>query len=199
MENLAKIIDELGYQGPPILVFITATQIWKQLPYLITYLVGFFLNKHLNEFLKSIFREPRPEPIDLKKAQERDLFRFIKDPTKHKDGIYISKAHIYGMPSGHAETASYALAFYYFMKEKQIKSLSFSPMNLSTIIFLIMLLIFITTLYQRWYSKEHSIGQLAMGSLIGASFAGILFYITKKYLRGLTNKAVPYGEVNKGN
>lgn len=178
-----SVIDELGYQGPILLSFITFTQLWNQTPYLIIYLVGWFINKYLNECLKYLFREPRPEPIDLKKAQERDLFRFFKIPTMDKNGVYISKAHLYGMPSGHAETSGYALTYYYLLKEKQITSLTSLPMNKSTIIFLIMLFVFIITIYQRWNSKAHSTAQLIMGTLVGGVTAGIILSTGTKYIR----------------
>jgi membrane-associated phospholipid phosphatase len=163
------IVDEIGYQGPLILTTLTSIQLLKQPYFLITYLVGFFINKQLNKGLKLIFREPRPEPIDLKKDQERDPLRFFKKALMRSDGIYISKAHIYGMPSGHAQTASYALAFLYLIKKRTNYFLK--RMDQTTILFFIMITIYFITIYQRWNSKAHSLFQLTIGTIVGTCFA----------------------------
>jgi hypothetical protein len=90
------IIDTIGYHGPHILSLLTLSQIWRQTPYLLAFLGGFFVNKTANEWLKELFKQPRPVTMDLGLAQSRDLvFRFrnymgYAEPDK----IYVSPAHV---------------------------------------------------------------------------------------------------------
>mgnify|MGYP001376010746 CR=1 FL=1 len=173
-------IDEIGFQGPFILTILIGTQLWNITPYFISYLVGFFINKKLNEILKDIFKEPRPIPFDLKNAENRDPLQFIgRALSTNKDKTYISKSHLYGMPSGHAQTASFVIAYYYFMNEKSI----FKKINITTIVFLFALLIYFITIYQRWNSKAHTITQLMVGSIVGILFAKLLKEITEQIMR----------------
>jgi membrane-associated phospholipid phosphatase len=83
-------------------------------------------------------------------------------------------AHKYGMPSGHAQTLFYALSFFFQIK----KSVSWT-----------IGLLFITslTLYQRWKYKNHSIEQLAAGSLVGILVGIVAVEITKRAIQ-LQNK-----------
>ena len=52
----------------------------------------------------------------LKGAQMRDPLRVIRRWWSGEDGLYLSRAHLWGMPSGHAQMASFVLAFYYFVR-----------------------------------------------------------------------------------
>ena len=174
------LLDTLGFNGPHIMFILTVTQIWKQTPYFITFLGGFFVNKYINEFLKNVFREPRtqglrplwgllPEPLDLVKAQSRDwicqlraMFS-INNPEPNK--LYVAKVHEYGMPSGHSQSAGYILGYLYFVKSK---ILNVSPITSSqSIIFIMISILCVITMFQRWESKAHSIPQIAVGVLLG--------------------------------
>ena len=170
------LLDTLGFHGPHIMFMLTVTQIWKQTPYLITFLGGFFVNKYINEFLKDVFREPRPEPMDLVKAQSRDwmcqlraMFS-INNPEPNK--LYVAKVHEYGMPSGHSQSAGYILGYLYFVKSK---ILNVSPITSSqSIIFITISILCVITMFQRWESKAHSISQIAVGVLLGIFVSWIL-------------------------
>ena len=83
--------------------------------------------------------------------------------------ITIHPSHIYGMPSGHAQTCAFALGFLYFVQKM-------TPM------FMVACFVFVITLYQRWGTKKHTMFQLLIGSFVGFIFAGFAYYGTKNYL-----------------
>ena len=182
-------IDELGYHGPHILFILTITQIWKQSPYLLAFLGGFFVNKIANEWLKELFQQPRPAPIDLAAAQSRDIVYQIRSSLGQLDTekIYVPKAHVYGMPSGHAQAAGYALGFLYFVKSKQLNSQSIT----STLVMVFVLELFVCaiTMYQRWESQAHTIAQISMGFFIGLVISGLVYTATYRFLHEYWSKA----------
>ena len=164
-------MNYLGYHGPYLLSFLTAILIWNRTPYLVSFLVGGFANTWLNVFLKMVFQEPRPKSIDLMEAKKVDWFGSFFD-------IDIHKAHRYGMPSGHAQIASFAVAYWYFLNEKKIVN----GKIWETMIGLSMVVLLINTLHQRWETEAHSFGQLAMGVFVGGGFSWVVFMFTKYIL-----------------
>lgn len=152
-----SIIDYIGYQGPIITSFITFFSLLGKPPFLLIFLLGSILNNSLNSELKLIIKEPRP-----------------KNPLPYIDDNLMKGAHVYGMPSGHAQTTSFAVTFLILTKRP---------------IHLIIPSIFIgtLTLIQRWKYRRHSIEQLAVGSIVGSFFAYIFFWITTSYLQKSDN------------
>jgi membrane-associated phospholipid phosphatase len=145
-------IDIIGYYGPVILFGLTFYCLIERTPYLIVFTLGSILNTFLNTFLKSIFREPRP----------KNQIPFIE----YEDLVYVQQ---YGFPSGHAQTAFFSLAFLFFAN---------GPIG----VVYCMSFLAVITLYQRWKYRRHDLKQLVFGSLIGATFAWILVFITQQYL-----------------
>jgi membrane-associated phospholipid phosphatase len=148
---MREIIDKLGFLGPLILLCIGIYNLWNQQKYLLSYLVFFIGNTILNKILKIIIKQKRPS-----------------------DGIKImneeySGEEIYGMPSGHAQSSFFSIAFLYFVKG--------SPTWL-----IIELFIATLTIYQRWKYRQHTLEQLFTGSLVGVGFAYFSFYLTKQWL-----------------
>ena len=185
-----SLVDTIGYHGPHILSLLTVSQIWRQTPYLLAFLGGFFVNKSVNERLKELFKQPRPVTMDLAAAQSRDLvFRFRKymgyaEPEK----LYVSKAHLYGMPSGHAQAVGYALGFLYFTKTKQ---LSTSPITSTlVVVFLTEILVSAITMYQRWESRAHTVAQIFLGFLVGGVISGCVYVTTKRFMEVLSRKNI---------
>lgn len=166
--HILSVIDNIGFHGPLIMAIITISQIWKKSYYLVGYILGFFANKMLNEFLKETIKGPRPEPINLLKEQKRDIFNFLH--TQHPTETYIPKAHLYGMPSGHAQTAGYSLGFLYCIDG--FTSLWYGVATINGIVF-----------FQRWYDNKHTILQLCIGGIIGSLFAFCIYTITKKIMK----------------
>lgn len=95
METKIKdLINDIGYHGPTILGIWTLFLLRNRFPYLVAYIVGFFLNMKISEYLKIWIQEPRPDGCK-------------EDYKRHP-------IHKFGMPSTHAQTAFYSI-FYTFM------------------------------------------------------------------------------------
>lgn len=152
MELIISGLDYIGYQGPLITSFITFFSLFGKPSFLFIYIIGSFLNHFLNSELKLMIKEPRP-----------------KNPISYIDDNIIKGAHIYGMPSGHAQINSFAVTFLILSKR---------PMWL----ILPSLFIFSLTLIQRWKYRRHTIEQLMVGSGIGFLFSYGCFYLTESSL-----------------
>jgi len=150
--SISLLIDAIGFYGPNLLIIATIFFTWKQVPYLIAFIIGSFLNKKINEGLKGWIKEPRP------KRDESLVFKY--------ENLYYRGPHKWGMPSGHAQTIFYCISYLYFVTESS-KILAFSA------------LLGINTLYQRYKSHVHTAKQLAIGSLLGVFFAYLTFIATK--------------------
>lgn len=149
-----NIFDHIGFHGPIILFFINIFSLSKRIPYLYSYVFFFMINNFINDRLKSLFREPRPN-------NKIPYIEYYDD---------IIKKDMYGMPSGHAQSIFYSISFLYLT----IKS---------PIILILSLFIAILTLYQRWKYRNHTFAQLIMGSIVGIIFGSSVYYYTNKYLQ----------------
>jgi len=164
---IENIIDRIAYKGPLIITVITALQLLNQIPYLLSFGIFNFINTKLNEFLKICFREPRPERINL--VKENQKYSIISLFHEKSGTPQVNSAHVYGMPSGHAQTGGYALGFLWFVKKM-------NP------VFILACFLYIMTLIQRWLTKRHTIMQLLVGFSVGFGFSGLVYYGTKQFL-----------------
>ena len=139
------LIDAIGYRGPILLFFMTILSIRKQEFYLYTYIIFYFVNELLKNVLKTIIKQKRPYGNNI-----------------YEETPY-GKYDIHGMPSGHAQSSFFSLAFSHCVTG-------------SYYLFIIELFICFTVLYQRWNKKRHSLEQLGIGSLIGSLFAIFVYY-----------------------
>lgn len=193
-----NIWDELAYQGPFILTIVVLLELLLggegQWPFFVAFLAGFWLNNRLNELLKAAIREPRPTPFDLQAAQLRDPLRLMRRWWTGTDELYLSRAHLWGMPSGHAQLSSFALTFYYLVYEKYLRlDLRYDfgsgvGFYRSVLMFSSMCLVFMMTLYQRWETKAHTIAQLLIGTIVGCLFAGVMVFGVKWWLQETRKK-----------
>jgi membrane-associated phospholipid phosphatase len=152
MNIIKDTLDYIGFIGPIITSLITGISLLDNPPYLFTFIFGSLLNHSLITVLKIAIKQPRPA----------NQVHYIDDSS-------IRGANIYGMPSGHAQITSFAVTTLYLTR---------GPKSW----ILVSLFIGILTLYQRWSFRRHTIEQLTVGSIIGAAFAYIIFWITKNYL-----------------
>lgn len=99
MDDFSKIIDRLGFHGPSILGVCSIFLLRNQFVYLMVYVIGFMLNIKINEILKLLIKEKRPQGCeeDFKKGD----------------------AHYYGMPSGHAQMSFFSVVFIYLVVKNQ--------------------------------------------------------------------------------
>lgn len=173
--NIENIVDRIAYKGPLIITVITALQLMNQLPYMMSFIIFGFINIKLNEFLKICFREPRPEKINL--VMENQKYSIVTLFHDKSGSPQVSSAHIYGMPSGHAQTGVYALGFLWFVKRM-------NP------VFILSCFLYVMTLLQRWTTKRHTIMQLFVGFFVGFGFSGLVYYGTKQFLYSKNNNLI---------
>jgi len=150
---MKEIFDFIGVSGQILTAIIAVVALLERPPYLIAFIVGTFLNEIVNSILKITIKQDRP-----------------RNPVHYIDDVGVTGAHIYGMPSGHAETVFFAITYLYLVK---------APPT----IILICLFIGILTLYQRWSFRRHTIEQLVVGVIVGIIFANIVYQLTVEYLR----------------
>jgi len=150
---LKDVFDFIGVSGQILTAIIAVIALLERPPYLIAFIVGTFLNEIVNSILKMIIKQDRP-----------------RNPVHYIDDAGVTGAHIYGMPSGHAQSTFFAITYLYLVK---------APPT----IILICLFIGILTLYQRWSFRRHTIEQLIAGLIVGIIVANIVYQITVEYLR----------------
>ena len=148
---MQNILDKIGFYGIFILFFINIVYLRKQQGYFWFYLIFIFVNEYLNRVLKLIIREDRPQGYDN---------------VLEVNNVYTG-AHVYGMPSGHSQSAFFSTAYLWFVTG-------------SVPLLLFELFICALTVYQRWKYKKHTILQLTVGGIVGILFANSVYYLVKK-------------------
>jgi membrane-associated phospholipid phosphatase len=148
---MLALFDTIGFYGPIFLFYIVIYSLWDRQKYVLLYVFCFFINTIINKFLKIIFKQPRPDnPIPFSSIE------------KYKN------EEMFGMPSGHAQSAFFSI-FYLYNLNHSIPLL-FSNLFVASL-----------TLYQRLKYRRHTIEQLVAGSFIGSIFAwGV--YSLEKYI-----------------
>ena len=104
--DISKGFQAIGALGPYILAIITAIYLYAQnrITYLQIFGLGLAINLAINFLIKSAIKQPRPKG-DLSSSSTTD-YEFGLTETGKRQG-----ADRYGMPSGHAQTVGYILAF----------------------------------------------------------------------------------------
>ena len=159
---LEEIIDWIGYNGPFILVLLAILILLFSKNYLaftFIYIIGVIINTYLNTFLKLIIRHPRPIENTLYNNNQA-LFSTSK-----------TKADVFGMPSGHAQSVAFTTIFLYLV-------------NPNRNVLLFCLIISLCTVFQRYIKKMHTINQLIIGYVIGL-LVGWMFYMLGIWLNKL--------------
>jgi len=145
--------DIVGFWAPAILVIMVGIQTYGNKMYFWFFLATILINLGINKVLKNWIKEPRP-------YHTKQIYDF--EDYENYDN--------YGMPSGHAQVASYTTAFYFFLTQDVYWLLGSMGLTVMTMI-------------QRWKYNAHSVEQLLMGSLIGIVLAYVLFYGYNYYLQ----------------
>jgi len=163
-EFIYSSFKKFGRIGPLVLFFSSVCLLWNKQNLLYYYLFGFFLNTILNLVLKGIIKEPRP-------LEDPKLFNIA---LKHSIKLKFINGYphgIFGMPSGHAQSAFFSTIFIY---------LSLKNIKISLIYFFISLLI----IYERVLFKDHSVLQVIAGSLVGILFGSFIYYMARQKIIG---------------
>jgi membrane-associated phospholipid phosphatase len=168
---------ELGNYGPLILILLSWYLLWDNKTLLFYYTFGIFINSILNVLLKGLIQEPRPI------FDERKIKLAITPYAKQyffQNGIPY---HVFGMPSGHAQTSFFTTIFIY---------LAFKQSNL----FLVYLLFSLFICYQRIYMEFHSIKQIMVGSIVGSTMGYLVYKLAKSKIKGrIREKMDDYGPI----
>lgn len=152
------IIDYIGYYAPMLLLFITVFFLRNRCTYLKFFLFGYAGTFALNTALKLLIQEPRPS---------KDM-RTLEIAIKNGQRLGFDK---YGMPSGHAQTCGFCLAFMTMLFKSSSISLFYS-------------IISIIAMYQRYIYKNHTISQLIVGFIIGAATGILVYFVGYKTVKG---------------
>jgi membrane-associated phospholipid phosphatase len=145
--NYTDFFVALGYFGEYITFIITCALIFNRQIYFIFYIICFILERILNKYLKDWFKETRPG-----------------NPRKFLDSDKFSKIK-FGMPSGHTQLTFFSITYAYLVTK------NFMPWGL------LLLLIGLFVIYQRYIYRNHTISQLISGALLGTFTAYISYFI----------------------
>jgi membrane-associated phospholipid phosphatase len=159
VSTLIYIFHLIAFIGPIILLTITTLLLWKKEVLLFYFILGAILNIALNFLLKDLFKEPRP-------SGNEQIIQIAINNGKRLG------SQVYGMPSGHAQTAFYCTVFIFL-----------SLKNWKIVAFYLAMALF--TCYQRYIYKEHTLWQLFVGALVGSVMATISLNTSKKKKIGL--------------
>lgn len=152
--QIILFFDKFGYNGPLIMFILSIICLNKTNLYLYGYLFFWTLNKISNERLKLFFKELRPKGFDEINAFDNNKF----------EGV-----HYYGMPSGHAQTVFFSIAYLWYVLGSL--NILFSG-----------LFVGLLTVIQRWKYKKHSMKQLFIGSILGIFFSYISYFIVQFFI-----------------
>lgn len=145
--NYIDFFYAVGYFGEYIVFLITCALIFNQHLFFGFYILFFILNRIINQYLKKLLKGNRPS--HPKKYLESDKF------SKNK----------YGMPSGHSQITFFSIAYCYFVTKKFIPWI------------LLLLIIGMILVYERYFFRNHTMKQLVYGMVIGVTFGFICYYI----------------------
>ena len=157
-------LDLIGEFGPIILFIITLLLLKNKNNLFTYYLYGFFLNAMLNLLLKGIIKQPRP-------LHDPDVIKAKVELNKSNRFVYFVPLNIFGMPSGHAQSALYSTCFIYLALRNIKLTLFFLAMSLLTI-------------FQRVNNLFHSVLQVVIGASVGMLFGLFVYHMANNHIVG---------------
>lgn len=165
MKYISTVFTNFGRFGPIILIVFASYLLWKKSNLFFYYQIGVVISAILNVILKGILKQPRPSE-DLKEFNLaiKNGHRFV-----FKNGI---PHDIFGMPSGHSQSAMFTVT-YIFLTLKNIKiSLSF-------------LFVALLTMAERIIDNHHTFMQVIVGGLTGILYAYLFYYFAQQKIKGV--------------
>jgi len=150
LEKRVTILDFIGFNGPLILSGIACVLMFKKTGVLLTYFVFLGVSLFLSKLAKQFIKEPRPT---------RPLAYFTNE------SYLYSNEEKYGMPSAHATLAAFSVAYFYLFLRKWTDP-----------VFIVSVIIWALTLYQRWKYRRHTILQLIAGTVLGLTVGAIGYF-----------------------
>lgn len=158
------LLNEFGTYGPIILIFLSLYLLWNNHNLFFYYIVGLFLNTIFNLVLKGIFQQPRPS---------EDIKMFHLALRNGKDMLFKNGIpnDIFGMPSGHCQSAMFSTIFVYLSLRK--KNILYTYLLISFIIMM-----------QRILYNYHTVAQVIVGDITGALVGLFFYYLATEKLKG---------------
>lgn len=151
-EDFVLFLDTIGFYGPWIVAICAIVALWKRPVFVVLFVIFFWLNQFLNRLLKLGFREERPSnPV------------FFSQLERYKG------AHVYGMPSGHAQSVGFSFVF-----------LLLSEGYRSWWLYVVGMIMMVTCI-QRWKYRRHTVEQIIAGLFFGGMFASGVLYVFDDY------------------
>lgn len=150
-----KFISYIGHHGPYILFIISLFLTLSQKALFMYILLGFVMNRSINQSFKRFFHEDRPSPIYT------DITLFGEEKKMPVEDIKYVK---YGMPSGHSQHVWFFVTFMY---------LALKNMWVNILFFLIACI----TSVQRVVYKNHSTKQVIVGAIFGIIIAYFYYHV----------------------
>ena len=139
--NIVDFFYGIGYFGEYVTFLFTVFLIYYQTYNLVFYIILFILNKFINDYAKDYFKQYRPS-----------------NPKKFLDDDNFSKRK-YGMPSGHSQLSFFSLTYSYLSTNKIDTSI------------ILMMMICLIVIYERFIYHNHTLLQLIFGALLGILLA----------------------------
>ena len=150
--NYNDFLYSIGYFSQYSSFIITCALIFNSPVYLFFYIILLVLTRIFNNLLKDYFKQDRPG--NPKKYLYSDKFGKTK----------------YGMPSGHTQLTFFSMMYYYMVSGR------FIPWTL------LLLIMGVLTIYQRYAFNNHTMYQLVLGAGIGIITAYLSVLIIDKYV-----------------
>jgi membrane-associated phospholipid phosphatase len=150
----ANIFESVGDNGPYIMILASFGLLFSKPRMLFYFVVGVCLSFILNNILKGVIKQPRPEfnTKAVSIALQTNAMR------------YVLGYDLYGMPSGHAQTSFFITTFLYLVTRHVWIAFSF-------------LLLSLIVMCQRVVYNEHTILQVLLGAIVGILFGFFVYHI----------------------
>jgi membrane-associated phospholipid phosphatase len=160
ISTFVQLLYALGFFSELLILILVIYLLYDRTFELLFFLVGVTLNNILNRILKPILKDPRPSsPI-----------KFLHSEKFPKKLEYTKNSNYYGMPSGHAQNVAYSLAYLYWTIQE------------SNLLKLFSLLIGGLTVFERWWFRNHTLLQLAVGIMVGIILARITISLRNRVI-----------------
>ena len=164
---MQHLLYGIGNLGPYGLIILSIYLLRNKDTLLFCYIFGTAANIGMNFLLKNTIQQPRPKVIKT----SLDSSEVDGDNSSSSIVQQLRELDVYGMPSGHSQSAAFSTMFIY---------LALKQTNL------LLFYIFVTgiTLWQRIHYNFHTLMQVLVGATVGAGFAYCTFYFSQKILAG---------------
>jgi membrane-associated phospholipid phosphatase len=166
------IFQTIGVLGPYLLIVASCVYLWMhhKFTYLKYFGAGSALNLLINSLVKMLLKEPRPKE-DLLNSSETSPYEFGLSDTGKRQGL-----DRYGMPSGHAQTTAFTLAF----MAPILEAVPNSFVSVFSSLFALYVAVATITVVQRVAFKHHTIAQIMVGLVLGGGLGVLTWRMAKR-------------------